>query len=145
MALAIALALAVLASLTTAEWRLALTRGRVAASRALASESSAQLPTDPQLALLLALRAYDTAGTVQAEAAVRGAVQAASLQAILPATPRAQFVGDGAFDRSGRWVVAYDRKGTVEVWDWQGDETPGGQSVRPEAQGDGVGRTVRPQ
>ena len=46
---------------------------QVALSRELAASANAQLNSDPQLSLLLALQAYDTQPTVQAESAVRQA------------------------------------------------------------------------
>jgi len=94
-----------------------------AQSRYLASQAQSQLQSDPQLSLILALRAYDTAPTTQAEAAVRSATAASDVRAILPGADQAtgsavRIMTADAFDPTGRWLVSFNRLGTVEVWKW---------------------------
>jgi len=108
-----------------------------AQSRYLASQAQSQLQSDPQLSLILALRAYDTAPTTQAEAAVRSATAASDVRAILPGVnptngafsngnapstlppdPAERIITPSSFDPTGRWIVSFNDLGTVEVWKW---------------------------
>jgi WD40 repeat protein len=109
-AVAISSVMALLAVLAAVEWHVAVnqrhqaeTERDIASSLYLAQESQGQLALDPQLALVLALRAYDFSPTVQAQDAVRSAVAQSSLRAALPP------VGGESqwpFDASGQWAVS---------------------------------------
>lgn len=76
-----------------------------ASSLYLAEESQSELSTDPQLALLLGLRGYRYAPTLQAEASVRAAVSQSSLAGVVPAPPGQFDLSPSPFDPSGRWVA----------------------------------------
>jgi WD40 repeat protein len=129
-AVTISAVMAVLAVLTALEWHVAVNQRQtaererdVASSLYVAQESAGQLALDPQLALLLALRAYDFSPTQQAEEAVRTAVAQSSLAAALP-----DLGGESQwpFDASGRWVVGSQQSpATVSVWDIERRLGPG--------------------
>jgi WD40 repeat protein/energy-coupling factor transporter ATP-binding protein EcfA2 len=57
---------------------------RLASSREIAATALEQLERDPQLALLLAIEAYETAPTAQAEAAVRAGLVSSHLRRVIP-------------------------------------------------------------
>ena len=103
----------------------------IATSRALAAESGNELEADPQLALLLALRAYQSSPTAQAETAVRQATGASTVRGYLSMPRSAESFlcpsdasSPGAFDRSGRYAVV-TCAGYVEVWRWASRLGPG--------------------
>jgi WD40 repeat protein len=109
-ALAISTVMAVLAVITALEWRVAVDQRRQAdierdrvSSLDVAQEAQGQLPADPQLALLLALRAYGFSPTLPAQGAIRSAVAESSLRAALPLVGAE---GGWPFDATGKWVVA---------------------------------------
>ncbi|MFN2594125.1 MAG: BTAD domain-containing putative transcriptional regulator, partial [Actinomycetota bacterium] len=77
-------ALAILVILALSQAHRATDQGRLASSRGIAAEATNQISIDPQLSLLLALKAYQTAPTAEAEAAVRRAVVESHLIALLP-------------------------------------------------------------
>jgi WD40 repeat protein len=138
--LTLALVMTALTVFAGFQWRAAVVQRRtadaqrdVAVSRALAAESSNSLEADPQLGLLLALRAYRSAPTTQAESAVRAAVGANAVRGYLPAPPSernnellcpSNTSGPGAFDNSGQYAVV-TCAGYVEVWRWAGRQGPG--------------------
>lgn len=119
-ALAIAAVMALLAVLTGVEWHVAVQqrhqaevqkhRAEVQRDRAsslyLAQESQSELPVDPQLALLLGLKAYDYTPTLQAESAVRAAVAQSSLAGVVPGLGSSFYLSPWPFDPGGRWLVA---------------------------------------
>lgn len=132
------LVMAALTSLAGVEWRSAVVQRQaavkqsdIATSRALAAESGNELEADPQLALLLALRAYQSSPTTQAETAVRQATGASTVRGYLSMPHAANSVtcpsntsGPGAFDRSGQYAVV-TCAGYVEVWRWASRAGPG--------------------
>lgn len=99
----------------TAERDLAVSRQLVAAARS-------QLQVDPELALLLAQRAYDTMPTAETEAMLRQAVATSRVRARLaPGHGPAYGV---ALDRTGRRVATSGDDGAVRLWNWAGTERP---------------------
>lgn len=144
-AIAITAVMALVATIAVFQWHNATVQRReateqrnAAVSREFAAYSRDTLTADPQLALILALRAYDSSPTPAAQVAVRDAVRQSSVRAILPAdlTPRSlRAAGDpmefghqgteklGAlgggrgFDRSGNHVLAFGDQSLV-VWKW---------------------------
>ncbi len=99
-------------------------------SRAAAAESDGELEADPELSLLLALRAYDAAPTAQAGAAVRAAAGASTVRAYLSALPAVRgFAPSNAsdpavFDPSGQYA-AITSPPYVAVWRWGSRSGPG--------------------
>jgi WD40 repeat protein len=87
----------------------------LARSRQIAASARAELPDDPELAVLLARRAYGVRPTVEAEDVLR--------QAVAVSTVRAAFRGsrgpvtDAAFSPAGRAVVSGGDDGAVRVWE----------------------------
>jgi WD40 repeat protein len=124
-AVAVAAVMALLAVLTAVEWNTAVNQRRQAdterddaSSLYLAQEAQGQLSVDPQVALLLGLRAYALYPTVQAEDAVRAAVAQSSLHSVLPAVGTES---QWPFNATGQWVVSsgvgYDGLALIKVWD----------------------------
>lgn len=116
-ALIIALAMLILAALTGLEWRVAVNQRHQAddqrdraSSLYVAQNAQSQVSTDPQLSLLLALRAYDYDPTDEAEAAVRVAVNQSALAGTLPETGASDLVEDN------RWAVAPDGQWAVSTY-----------------------------
>ena len=137
--IALTVVMAGLTSLAGVEWHSAVVQRKaavqqrdVASSRALAAESGNELEADPQLALLLALRAYQSSPTTQAETAVRQATGASTVRGYLSMPRSAEndlscpsnTSGPGAFDRSGQYAVV-TCAGYVEVWRWASRLGPG--------------------
>jgi WD40 repeat protein len=122
-AVAITTILAVIAGIAIVQWRVATQQRNVATSRQLAAEAQNVLPSDPQLSLILALRAYDASPTTAAQGAIRAAVRLSTVRAILPTklTPGGAsdyvVVGMRAFDASGENVVMTSNR-AVAVWNW---------------------------
>ena len=141
-AIAITAVMALVTTLAVIFWRNAAVQRdeataqrNAAMSRELALYSGDSLAADPQLALILALRAYDSSPTAAAQVAVRDAVRQSSLRAILPseATPRSgrtmvdpmaedapevgALTGARGFGRSGNHVLAFGDHSLV-VWKW---------------------------
>ena len=124
-AVAVATVMALLAVLTALEWKTAVNQRRQAntqrddaSSLYIAQEAQGQLSLDPQVALLLGLRAYDFSPTAQAEEAVRAAVAQSSLRSVLPAVGTES---QWPFNSTGQWAVSYevgyDGLALVKVWD----------------------------
>jgi WD40 repeat protein len=86
----------------------------LADSRELAATALEQLERDPQLALLLAIKAYEYEPTAEAEAALRRALVNSHLRSVLP-------VGgpEATIDVSpnGRWIATGTAFGEVALWD----------------------------
>jgi WD40 repeat protein len=138
--LALALVMTGLTVVAGVQWRsavvqrrAAVAQGEIATSRALAAESGNELLPDPQLALLLALRAYDTSHTYQAESALRAAVGDSTVRGYLPplhphgADDLSCPVSTSApavFDPAGQYV-AITCNGWAEVWRWASTNGPG--------------------
>ena len=89
-------------------------QSRLALSRELAASSLEQLERDPQLSLLLAIKAYETEPNPQAEAALRGALVQSSLRRIIPVGARA-VVADVTPD--GKLIATSTSSGEVALWD----------------------------
>ncbi len=116
-ALSIAFAMLILAALTGLEWRVAVNQRHQAddqrdraSSLYVAQNAQSQVSTDPQLSLLLALRAYGYDPTDEAEAAVRVAVNQSALAGTLPETGASDLVEDS------RWAVAPDGQWAVSTY-----------------------------
>ncbi|HYJ54339.1 MAG TPA: toll/interleukin-1 receptor domain-containing protein [Mycobacterium sp.] len=151
-AIAITAIMALVATLAVVQWRNATVQRNnataqrnAAVSRELAAYAQGSVTADPQLALILALRAYDSAPTAASQDAVRAAVRQSSVRAVLPADatsvgqerpidpsvpvghvgtddPPARS-GARGFDRSGNHVLAFDDRALI-VWRWtqRGDD-----------------------
>jgi WD40 repeat protein len=94
---------------------LAFRQSRLANSREIAATSLEQLDRDPQLSLLLAIEAYETAPTAQAEAAVRRALVNSHLRRVLPVEPPFEITFDVSAD--GRTIATGTIFGEVALWD----------------------------
>jgi len=96
------------------EKRVAEQQARDAGSRELAEVAHSLVASDPELAVLIALRALDSSPTAQAERALRVALQP---------TPRLSLPGHGArvtqlaFGDGGRWLATAAADGRVRLWD----------------------------
>lgn len=138
--LALALVMTGLTIVAGVQWRsavvqrrAAIVQGNIATSRALAAESGNELLPDPQLALLLALRAYHASPTAQAESAVRAGEGDSTVRGYLPplhpqgaddlSCPVSASTAE-TFDPSGQYV-AITCEGWVEVWRWASRQGPG--------------------
>lgn len=106
-----------------------------ALSGELASESSSVLTADPQLGLILALDAYKDSPTDQAQTAVRQAVARSAVRAVWPSEKQhnrevftGQVLSPGAFDPSGRYIVAIKDNNLVQVWARAKGRGPGAAS-----------------
>ncbi|HXR22612.1 MAG TPA: toll/interleukin-1 receptor domain-containing protein [Acidimicrobiales bacterium] len=114
-ALSIAFAMLILAALAGLEWRVAVNQRHQAddqrdraSSLYVAQNAQSQVSTDPQLSLLLALRAYGYDPTDEAEAAVRAAVSQSALAGTLPETGASDLIVDSqwAVGSDGQWAVS---------------------------------------
>ena len=88
-------------------------QARIARSRELAAESTAALDVDPQRSLVLAARAAETAGTSQAEDALRLALRTSRLRALIRVSAPVHAV---AFSPHGAEVAAALDDGSVRLW-----------------------------
>jgi WD40 repeat protein/tetratricopeptide (TPR) repeat protein len=86
----------------------------VADSLRLAAQSVANLDSDPQLSLLLAVEATYITHTIQAESALRQALEEARVRAIL--RKHTAGINALAFDRSGNLLATAGADGTARVW-----------------------------
>jgi WD40 repeat protein len=87
---------------------------RLARSREIAATSLEQIERDPQLSLLLAIEAYETAPTAQAEAAVREALVGWHLRRVL----QVDAPGVSAdVSPDGELIATNTRLGEVALWD----------------------------
>jgi WD40 repeat protein len=93
----------------------AIDRQRTAESLGLASSSRTELARDPQLALLLALRAHDRRDTPQAENALRHAAAGSRLLAVL-SDGAGSPAHSASYSPDGRWIVSGGEDGAVRRW-----------------------------
>jgi WD40 repeat protein len=87
---------------------------RLARSREIAATSLEQLERDPQLSLLLAIEAYETAPTVQAEAAVRAGLVSSHLRRVIPVGAPEVFAD---MSPDGALIATGNPFGEVALWD----------------------------
>ena len=96
---------------------------RVAArAQALAAESQAQLPNDPEISLILGMRAVQTQATPQTMFALRAALDASPLERALPSVASPGSCGPNGglaatFSPNGRQIVEAACNGTLRVID----------------------------
>lgn len=83
-------------------------------SRELATNAIAQLQSDPDLSALLAIEAWNTGQTIQAEYALRQSLPAAHVGAVLRGHTAA--VRSVEFSPDGKWVVTASFDGAARVW-----------------------------
>ncbi len=107
-------AIAAIAVVALAQWRNASDERNVALSRQLAGDATDAEARDPELALLLADRAYRAAPTDQAEHAMRQAAHASRLRGAL--RDLGTTVADVRSLGGGR-VLVEGRDGSLRVWD----------------------------
>jgi WD40 repeat protein len=93
-------------------------QARVAASRELAASAISQLSIDPELGLLLALRGAQLEPTAQAEDALRQALIASRVRAVLTGSTKPE--RSAVFSPDGRLVVTAGQDGTARVYDSRG-------------------------
>jgi WD40 repeat protein len=126
----VALGLIGLSIFSVLQWHTAVVQRGQANSRADSAEAQNQLQTDPPRALDLALRGLRSGDTAQAQTALRSAVAASELRAVLPSMPRAAKAAAGAadggagegqvaFSPSGSYVAVANNAGYAEVWRWR--------------------------
>src|SRR5581483_3000872 len=108
--------IAALAVVSVVQARHAHETAQIALSRQLAGDANAQLDQDAQLGLSLALHAYDTRPTVEAQAAIRRAAFDTRERALLRGSTAP--ISAVAFNPDGRHVVSVG-DGTAHIWDWR--------------------------
>ena len=87
----------------------------IAQSRELAAAAMAQLPSDPELSVLLALEAAKISRTEQAEHALRRSLSESHLERVLRG--HSDSVRTVRFSPDGRRVLTTSRDGTARLWD----------------------------
>jgi WD40 repeat protein len=107
-------AMGVLAGYAVAQARRANEQRDLALSRQLVANARAQLQVDHEVALMLAMRAYDAKPTVEAQAVLRQAVVESRLRAVM-STGQGQALGV-AFSPDGTRVAVSGADGSVRFW-----------------------------
>jgi WD40 repeat protein/energy-coupling factor transporter ATP-binding protein EcfA2 len=87
----------------------------IASSRELAAMAIGQLKVDPERSLLLAMEAVKKAHTFESEDALRRAIQAPYLRAILRG--HNYYVSSASFSPDGQLVVTASEDGTARLWE----------------------------
>jgi WD40 repeat protein len=103
----------VAAGLAVGQWRSAVTAQHLAQSRQLAAQSRALLDSEPDLASLLAVRAYRTSPTREATAALYAAAALPLRKRLISGTEPVDAI---ALSPDGHTVAAVSRDGKVRVW-----------------------------
>jgi WD40 repeat protein len=133
-ALGVAAALAVVAFIQRSQSmeneRRAVANERTARSRELAASAVAAIQRDPDLGLLLARESARVEETPEAVEALRRALDAAHLAAVLP-RPENATIGGVAFTSDGRAVVGGGNDGMVRSWDARTRRELGAVESRP--------------
>ena len=96
-------------------------RRDLALARQLAANATAQLQSDSQRSLLLALRAYEVAPIEEARTALRQATLGSTAKAALQVGDQ---VRTARFSPDGRLLVLAGADGAVRVWDWTTKSPP---------------------
>ena len=94
----------------------------IALSRQIAGSAREQLDGDPELSLLLGLRAYDIAPTVQSEEIVRQATFESRVRTALRG--HKGVVNDVVYSGDGRVIATAGADGTVRIWPASGGVDP---------------------
>lgn len=106
----------------TAQQKIAEARRRESTSQELATKAVAQLDYDPEVSVLIARDAYNTAQTVPAGNALRKSLLGSRIRAILrghensAAGAEYSTISDLEFDSSGQLAATSNTNGTVDVW-----------------------------
>ena len=90
-------------------------QARIAFSRELAAASSAQLATDPELSVILAIEGLERATTAEATASLRRALEASRIRIVLRGHQSA--VWSIAVSPDGRQLASGDAVGSIRLWD----------------------------
>lgn len=113
-AVSTALCLALVAAgLAVGQWQSAVTAQHLAQSRQLAAQSSALLDSEPDLASLLAVRAYRTSPTREATAALYAAAALPLRKRLISGTKPVQSI---ALSPDGRTLASQSGDGAVRIW-----------------------------